>query len=179
MGEFWVSTGSFYYWLLFLWLLFWQEKWNFTSWRETQSGNNLGCCLGDTDEKRRRKNTRIHKASGVSYRQWWICNLPNLCPSREDQNTFRMAGVNGVGWPEQPKTPNSRRNGKQRVEMTEHSLRIFFWRETNQVQSLVEFKGQTELETEKRIIHMRLGVPWIQVNRILFLQGFLHPPSLY
>ena len=63
--------------------------------------------------------------------------------------------------------------------MTEHSLRIFFWRETNQVQSLVEFKGQTELETEKRIIHMRLGVPWIQVNRILFLQGFLHPPSLY
>lgn len=64
--------------------------------------------------------------------------------------------------------------------MTEHSLRIFFVLEGDRPGTVFgEMKGQIELETEKRIIHMRLGVLWIQVNRILFLQGFLRPPSLY
>ena len=53
--------------------------------------------------------------------------------------------------------------------MTEHSLRIFFFFLEGDKPGTVfgGMKGQIELETEKRIVHMRLGVPWIQVNRIL------------
>lgn len=44
MGEFYVSTGLFYYWLLCLWLpfiylFFFVENWHLISWREMKSGS--------------------------------------------------------------------------------------------------------------------------------------------
>lgn len=99
MGEFWVSTGSLL--VIILVAAFLVGK-NGISLLEERSrvATTRDVVLVTMMKKGEGRTQEQHKASGVSYRQWCVCILPNLCPSREDQNTFRTAGVDGVGWPE-------------------------------------------------------------------------------